>query len=207
MDEQVKHTTREQWLQAAVELARPLFKAHNYDIPPVTVSTGWPSQRGLSDKKKVVGECWDKSASEDKKTAQIFISPLLLEDNSEHGVLSTLVHELVHAVVGNAQGHGTGFKRCALAVGLVGKMTSCGAGPDLLVRFRDWEIELGPYPHQKINPGMSGKKKQTTRMIKCECDCGFIVRASKKALLEIGAPLCPHNKLAMTFDIPDEGDE
>src|SRR5688572_3108510 len=99
-----KYETREEWLVAAVDAMRPLFKAHEYTIPALRVTCGWPSSRALSKKKRCLGECWAKEASTDKKP-QIFISPYLDEAVSDTGVLATLVHEVVHAVVGNKEGH------------------------------------------------------------------------------------------------------
>jgi hypothetical protein len=43
-------------------------------------------------------------------------------------------------------------------------------------------------------------KKQSTRMVKCECpDCGYIVRTTRK-WLEEGAPICPCNKREMRYE-------
>jgi hypothetical protein len=204
MNDVAKHTTREQWLQAAVAVMTPVFEGHGHRVPAVKVSTGWPSSKGLGKKRKCLGECWDKKASDDG-VAQIFVSPLLtVIDDPVYHVLQVLVHEVCHAVVGHAQGHNKVFKKCATDMGLEGKMTATRATPDLMVRFGEWVKELGPYPHSKLNPSLSGVKKQTTRMIKCECACGFIVRASRKALEEVGAPICPHNKESMKFELPDE---
>jgi hypothetical protein len=209
MNEQAKYTTREEWLQAAVKIMTPIFEGHGYKVPAVHVSTGWPSSKGLGKARKVLGECWDKKASDDG-VAQIFISPLLTVcDDPVYHVLHVLVHEMVHAVVGHAQGHNKVFGKCARAMGLEGKLTSTHASPDLMVRFGEWVKELGSYPHSKLNPLLSGKKKQTTRMIKCSCSddgCDFIVRASRKALEEVGSPLCPHNKQPMKFELPDDED-
>lgn len=206
MNEPVKHAIREQWLQAAVTVMTPTFEVHNFKVPAIHVSTGWPSKGGCGTRKRTLGQCWDAKASEDGK-CQIFISPMLLQsDDPCSNVLQVLIHEVCHAVVGCAQGHGKAFKSCATAVGLEGKMTSTHASPDLMARFTEWMKELGPYPHSQLNPKLSGIKKQTTRMIKCECACGFIVRASRKALEETGAPICPHNKESMKFDLPDADD-
>lgn len=214
MSDTAKHTNREEWLQAAVTIMTPVFGGHGYKVPPVHVSTGWPSKQGMGKQKKRIGECWDGKASEDGKH-HIFISPLLtIGEDTCMNVLQVLVHEVCHAVVGISQGHGKSFKKCATLMGLEGKMTATHASADLMVRFGEWVKELGPYPHSKLNPLLSGVKKQTTRMIKCTCTesgCEFIVRASRKALEEIGAPICPHNKLPMKFQLPDgdedEGDE
>lgn len=203
------YQTREEWLAEAVKIMTPLFNEHDYKVPTVRVACGWPSTRGTSAKKRAIGECWGRDAATDK-TSQIFISPWLIDTAAEQGVLSTLVHEVVHAVVGNKEGHNKVFGKCARAVGLAGKLTSTIAGPELLPKLAEWDAQLGEYPHARLDSFKSPVKKQTTRMVKCECsDCGYTLRTSRKWLEDIGAPLCQCNKQTMTFEIPDEldGDE
>lgn len=199
---QTKYKTREQWLEAAVQLMEPLFKKHGYNIPKVRVSCGWPSSRALSAKRRCGGECWAGSSSEDG-LAQIFISPLYKAPTETLGIL---VHEVVHAVVGCAAKHGKVFRKCAVAVGLEGKMTSTVASKSLVEVFQGWiKASLGDYPHAALRPGQRPVKKQTTRMVKCECkECGYSVRTSRKWLDEAGAPLCPCNQEPMHFEIPKE---
>ena len=176
---------------AAVKLMESLFTQHGYFIPKLRVSCGWPSSGGLGQKRKTLGQCWPASAAADK-LPQIFISPWL-EAKSNIGVLPTLVHEVVHAVVGNDQKHNKVFRKCALAVGLEGKMTSTIASPVLMEVIEGWQVrELGPYPHGKLDPRKSPVAKQTTRMIKMECpDCEFVARTSQKWLDMYGPVQCP----------------
>jgi hypothetical protein len=201
--------TREQWLLAAVEALTPIFESASYKVPKVRVSCGWPSSRGTSTKKIAIGECWDKSAASDK-VAQIFISPRLGSEVDPQGVLATLHHEVVHAVVGNKEGHNKVFKKCAVAVGLAGKMTQTHASEELVPKLKAIVAKLGDYPHATLNPAGRPTKKQTTRLVKCECGCGYNVRVTRKWLEEVGAPLCPCNQKPMKYEIPDElggGDE
>jgi len=130
------------------------------------------------------------------------------------GVLPTLVHELAHGALGNDKGHGKEFKKLATALGLEGKMTSTNAGAALVARCADVVKLLGEYPHAQIIPGQgepAGKKKQSVRMMKCECgECGYVARVARKWLL-LGAPICPKHG-AMSFDEAalegyDDGDE
>ena len=45
---------------------------------------------------------------------------------------------------------------------------------------------LGALPHAKLSGQSSGPKKQTTRMLKAECDtCGFTFRATRTWLCEV----------------------
>ncbi len=202
----IKHKTREEWLESAVTLMTPLFKSAGYEVPKVRVACGWPSTRGLSAKKRCLGEAWCKTASSDG-VAQVFISPWLDTPVDPYGVLPVLVHEVVHAVVGNSEGHNKVFGKCARAVGLEGKLTSTVAGDTLLEACEQWTKKLGDYPHCKLNQNKRPVKKQTTRMIKCTCEeCGYVVRTSKKWILEVGAPCCPKHG-AMHHDPIEENDE
>ncbi len=179
----------------------PLFKKQGYNVPKVRVSCGWPSSRALSRKQRCGGECWPNQSSEDG-LCQIFISPLMKKPVD---VLGVLVHEVVHAVVGCKMKHGKLFRKCAVAVGLEGKMTATVAGEELIKQIDTWMKALGEYPHAVIKPNERPEKKQTTRMVKCECkECGYAVRTSRKWLEEAGAPLCPCNTKRMAFEIPDE---
>jgi hypothetical protein len=180
--------TREAYLLAATEKLRTgLFLEHGVNIPEVRVSVGFP---GGGSARKRIGEYWHASAIKDG-IPQIFISPVL---NDAIDALDVLVHELVHACTPGA-GHKKPFKDLGLKVGLVGKPKSMGAGPDLKVRLNAMVSELGPYPHAGIN--LQDRKKQTTRLNKCECQsCGYTVRVTQK-WLEIGAPICPCNGESM----------
>ena len=98
---------------------------------------------------------------------------------------------MVHAAVGNKAGHGAVFKRCALKVGLAGKMRSTTVGPELKPVLETLVATLGAYPHAKLNLGM-GRKKQSTRMVKQCCEgCEYIVRSSQKCIDEHGPVICP----------------
>jgi hypothetical protein len=183
--------TREQWLTNAVVEMEPWFQAKGYKVPAVRVSVGFPYAS-----KRAIGQCWDKSAASDKR-AQLYVSPVIEKEVEPQGVLSILVHEVVHAVVGNENKHNKVFKKCALAVGLTGKMTETVSGEELTTVSHEWMKKLGPYPHVKLNLGKRPTKKQTTRMLKCVCaECGYTVRTSQK-WLDIGVPSCPCNNQPM----------
>jgi hypothetical protein len=196
-----KFETREQWLEAAVRLMVPRFEGKEYEVPGVKVSCGFPSGRALSRKKQAIGECWGKEITVDG-VPQIFVSPII-KDPLE--TLAILTHEVVHAVVGSPAKHGSKFRKCALAVGLEGKMTATHAGDDLKETCVEWIKDLGQYPHAGLKPRARPDKKQTTRMVKCECKkCGYTARVSRKWLDDAGAPLCPCNSTPMSFELPPE---
>jgi hypothetical protein len=187
--------TREEWLNAATKSLRPLFKAAGNDAYPkkLKVSCGWP---GGGSARTRIGECWSETCSS-KGATEIFISPSVAEKVK---VLDILAHELVHAIVGVKEGHGPVFKRLATKLGLAGKMTATVAGPELCKQLKAIAKKLGHYPHAVLT--ISGRKKQTTRMIKCECRaCGYACRTTSKWLESLGAPICPGCDVQMEVPI------
>ena len=175
--------TREEWLQVATDKMRSdLFASNGYELPPVRVSVGFPSNsRGG----KVIGQC-HYSASDGMP--QIFIHPTLEEGTR---ALDVLAHELVHATLGAGLGHKGAFKRCAESIGLTGQMTATTAGDNLKAWLVELIAEIGEYPHAKLD---ASGPKQSTRLLKCEClSCGYIARVSAKWLGELGEPVCPCN--------------
>lgn len=184
------HTTREGWLQNAVEQLRPLFLSKGHVIPVgVMVSCGFPST-GL--RSHHIGQCWSSKTSADARN-QIFISPTL-QDPVE--VLDTLVHELVHAVDDCKHKHGKEFKKIALSLGMVGPMRSAGAGPKLKEQLINMAPGLGVYPHGKLQ--MSHRKVTAKARPKAKCEkCGYQVPMFRK-FLSYGPPICPQDKTEMT---------
>jgi hypothetical protein len=200
----IKHETREGWLLAATALIRPFFVEKGYTVPEVRVSCGWPSHRALSVKGKVIGQAWCKTAASDK-IAQVFITPWLNNPTDAQGILPTLVHELVHVTVGNKEGHNKVFGKCARAVLLEGKLTQTYAGKELLELCSKWNSALGVFPHGKLDSNKRPVKKQSTRLIKCECKkSGYICRTTRAWIEKHGAPISPATKQVMTYEIPDE---
>ncbi len=196
---------REAWLQAAVQKIRPIFLGHNMKVPELQVSVGWPSSGGLGVSKRTIGQCWFGETTKDKKP-QLFISPLLDEVAAPQGVLSTLVHEVCHVIAGPDAKHGPKFVKVMKVIGLTGKPTQTEAGEDLIVRIKAIGKDLGEFPHSKIVPGPNGPKKQTTRLIKCQCvACEYVARTTRVWLLDVGAPICPCNKKPMGYDLGDTG--
>lgn len=198
---------REAWLQEAVSKIRPIFQGFNYKVPEVQVSVGWPSSGGLSTKKRTIGQCFYGATTADGKP-QIYISPLLDEVAAPMGVLATLVHELAHTVAGFDAKHGPHFKKVAYAVGLEGKPTSTNATEDSVERYKQILEDLGAFPHARIVPSDKSPKKQTTRMLKCQCrDCDYVVRTVKTHIEKAGPPICPCNTFPMGVVLPDDADE
>jgi|TARA_R100000700_G_scaffold9211_1_gene13401 hypothetical protein len=184
---------REAWLAEMTDQLRPHFTDQGYTIPDnVRVSCGFPSQSALSRKARRIGECWSNQCSGDE-TFEIFISPTLEDSMRVAGVLA---HELIHATVGLACGHKGPFRKCALAIGLEGKMTATTESEAFKRDVQPMIDALGDYPHATLM-ARSGAKKQSTRLIKCQClDCGYTVRTTRK-YLEFGTPICPLDEIPM----------
>lgn len=175
--------TREAWLQrGAVLITHTVFAAAGIEVPVVKTSCSWP---GGGSARKRIGECWARRMSE-AGANEIFISPVIADPVQ---ALDVLTHELVHASDDCASGHGGEFVRRARKVGLEGKPTATVAGAALRAKLVEIADALGPYPHATLN--LSGRKKQTTRMIKVECgDCDGVFRTTQKWLDEATHGLC-----------------
>jgi hypothetical protein len=164
--------TREQWLNDALALIRERAASVGVTVPAdARVSVGFP---GGGSARKRIGECWTRAQSS-IGVNEMFISPVVREPVE---MLAVLVHEAIHASDDCASGHTGHFRKAATAIGLVGKMTATTAGEELRAWLQDLVDNV--LPMQK--PGalsLSGRKKQSTHMLKFECSaCGCIVRTS-----------------------------
>jgi len=176
---------REEWLTKLMHNLLPLFE----EAKPWS-TTGHKKWRvscsfpGGGTARKRIGECWSEKNSESGYT-EIFISPVLSKkDQVDH----VLVHEMVHASVGVEHGHRAPFAKLARAIGLEGKMTATTAGAELRKRLNAITSKMPAYPHGALS--LSGRKKQSTRLIKLACpDCGYVVRTTNK-WIEQGVPTC-----------------
>lgn len=183
------HTTREAWLTAlmhalAAEVFEPIEPGSTKDIGNWRVSCGWP---GGGARRTAIGQCWSELVSAGKFT-EMFISPVL---GTPAEVDHVLVHEMVHASVGTDAGHKGPFVKLARKLGLIGKPTATTAGDELRAKLDAITATLGPYPHAKMDPKHSGRKPQTTRMLKLECPgCGYVARTTQK-WIDVGLPSCP----------------
>ena len=179
--------TREEYLQKAKdELNERVFKQAGYEIPEVKISCSWAL--GTADKnKKTLGQCVPRSWSK-ANINEIMIMPTV--DDSEQ-VIDTLAHELVHAVDDNKSGHGAGFRKICLAVGLNGssQMRYACAGDELKQTITEIVKDIGLYPHSELQ--IHKRKRQTTRMIKVSCtECNFSYRTSRKNIDMMANTIC-----------------
>ena len=110
--------------------------------------------------------------------------------------MGVLAHELVHATVGNDAGHKKPFEKRATAIGLTGKMTSTDEGEEFVTWANGVIAKIGPIPAGTIDAGF--RKRQTTRLLKCECEgCGYTVRVTRKWVEDAGTPICPTDQQPM----------
>lgn len=213
----MEQDNRESWLNRMAAGMAPLFAALGPPLPGrVRVAIGFTS---AGRKGKAIGECWDNRLSADGHF-EIFIRPDLAHapDAMPAQIAAILAHELVHAAVGIAAGHGKTFKRIALGLGLIGPMRATTPGDAFLVVIAPILDAAGPLPHARLDTGgeTTAPKKQAARMLKCECaTCGYTVRTARKWLETVGAPLCPaeghgamrHDPLDSDEDEPGEDNE
>jgi hypothetical protein len=190
------HPTREAWLNYVAQRMAPIFESLRAPLPPqLRIAIGFTSSGRRS---KNIGECWDNQCSEDRHF-EIFIRPDLSEskDLMPMQVAAILGHELVHAAVGVAAGHGKEFRRVARSLGLIGQMAATTAGPKFEQAMRPILDAAGPLPHGRLQLAVgasshSRRKKQYSRPVKCACrNCGYTVHTTRKWLNLAGAPLCP----------------
>ena len=182
----MKNLNREAWLNLlAAKYLWPLIADNGGEVvDEVRISVGFP--KGSRGGRKSIGQCWDPSASKDKHH-EIFISPILNDEDCAH----VLLHELIHASVGLEAGHKAPFKKLAVAVGLEGKMTATVAGEDLKQDIKGWLNKLPPFPGAPMKDYTGGASKPGSRLLKGCCpSCGYTVRITQK-WVDIATPTCP----------------
>jgi hypothetical protein len=185
--------TREAWLCAAIDrMARSVFPP--FKQPKWRVTCGWP--KGVRGGKHAIGQCWDRSRSDDG-AYEIFVSPEL---DQPVEILHVLAHEMIHAIAGIEAGHQGEFVRLCKAIGLQKPWTATTPNAALSRMLAIFALQLGPYPHARLN---DLHKKQGTRMLKATCpnpDCEvrlnvagnkpYTVRITQQ-WADAGMPSCP----------------
>lgn len=182
------HTTREDWLAAALEEMRPMVQAlAHVSIPDrVRVACALPSNYSRNGN---TGETWASDLSADGHH-EIVVSSTL---SSPVAVFGALLHEAIHTAT--TPTHAKPWVSAAVALGLapVGPASDQWArtaeGPTFADHWTDIIESLGAYPHGALAVGMN-KPKQSTRMLKCYCPtCGWSFRTTPKHIAA-GMPTC-----------------
>jgi hypothetical protein len=179
---------REQWLHTLADRMAPLFAEAGAAVPTtVRIACGFPSVSPLGRRKRRIGECWHPSTSVDKKTIQVFISPVLAKPEE---VAETLLHELVHAVVGAGHGHKGPFVDLCKKLGFTRPWTSTPAKPELKARLNAILAGMEAYPHVAMD-ATKERGSVGSRLRKAACpECGYTIRVTRQ-WLNVGLPTCP----------------
>lgn len=197
-------STREAWLENAIDLLRPRFEEIGYPLPKrvhISVGFGYGARRENS---VIAGQTWKTIASVDGVN-HVFVSPEI-GDTAE--VLAVLVHELIHVALDNEDGHRGRFAEAAVRLGMAGKMTEAVPSDELAFELFAMAASLGEYPHGAIDlqrvtaqvpvgpdgkpaPRVhSGPARQTNRYHKVRCSAdGYTVRIAQK-WIDAGLPSC-----------------
>lgn len=176
------------WLEDALMEVKILFAEHGYDVPPVKVTLGFTS-KGL--RSSTVGECWPRGAST-SDINHIFISPA---NTSSEGIISTLIHECIHAIDNCEHGHGKEFKSIALKVGFKVPMRSTPASDELKQRIAGILGRIGVYGGSTIIAAHQPRLQKPPARAKCP-ECGYTI-SMLKDFLNVGPPMCPRHKIIM----------
>lgn len=147
--------TREEWLHAFTDAARGQFAEAGAPLDAFPIRISI----GFPSKgrrSKVIGECFHSSASADG-AREIFIRPSLQSNVVE--IAHVLTHELIHAALPDGEWH---------------------AWADPILE------ELGHFPGTELRDGIvaGGPKKQGTRLVKLECECGWTCRTTEKHITD-----------------------
>lgn len=189
-------STREDWLNQAVDELRPVFDASGYPLPDnIRVSCGNPSRNARS-ANRAVGE-WHSAKSSSDNTHEIFVSPVVADPFEVFGIL---VHELAHSAT-EGDGHRGRFPKCVRKLHLEGKPTHTKIGARFKHEFGALIESLGEYPHAPLNLGID-RKVQGTRNLRATCpQCGFLIHLTRKWAyvtkpngVEVpNLPICPND--------------
>lgn len=163
---------REYWLRRAAVFLLDHMQRCGLKNVAVRVSCGWPSSGGLGVVKMTVGECFSPKICADG-IPQIFVPPRIAESVE---VLAILLHELIHASVGNQYGYRKEFSQAVRATGLEGPPTATVVGDKLRPLFVEYITQVGAYPHAAIRPVPKEKKGSRLRLYKCLCEPPMKVR-------------------------------
>ncbi len=175
------------WIDKALIEVKALFAEQGYTVPDVEVSLGFTS-KGI--RSSTVGECWSRKAST-SNVNHIFISPA---NTDSMKILSTLIHECIHAIDDCTHGHGKEFKEIALKVGFKVPMRSTPAGEALKESMQAIVGRIGEFSAPRIKAFHEPRLQKPPARAKCLL-CGYTVSMLKK-FLDQGPPLCPvHNRV------------
>lgn len=140
---QIKTTNAEAWLDVASQIICKKYTSIGYNTPKIRVLYGF-STNGFSKKSKKIyrGECLPRSWSKNDENI-IFITP---NTTDEIDVLSTLGHEIAHAIDDCKSLHGKNFKEIMKAFGYLYDEGFEFPSLKLTFEFNSISNELGKFP-------------------------------------------------------------
>jgi hypothetical protein len=134
--------SREDWLLAVVEVARPMFADVGSPLPE-TVRVGI----GRTTRKSYLGECWASQQSDDGHR-EIWIKPYTRDPMS---IIAVLIHELSHAALPFEIKHKKPFVDLARKMFLEGKPTATYGGEPFQEVWKPLLPQFGEYPGGILN--------------------------------------------------------
>lgn len=150
------NSQRVRWLEKAYKILRDELIPNAPAKACVSVS--------VTTSRRAIGQHFDSYRAADGKSF-IAIHPKLF--GSGYEVLKTELHEMVHAALGNAKGHGPEFRSLAKAIGFVAPWTSSTLSADLEKKLKAIGDRLGDPPKaQWLEP-----TSPTPETITVECGC------------------------------------
>lgn len=170
--------TREEYLNQIIKAARPMFRLNGKTLPrKIRAAVSLPQGRS-----KAIGLCWSSQNAEDG-AREIWVSATI---DDPMRVADVMVHELCHAALPDGTKHGPEFVALARAMQLEGKPTSTHGGFEFQKTWKPILRGIGKYPGRKFTASEAAPK-QSTRLIKAECDdCGFVFRTTRKWVEGLG---------------------
>ena len=165
---------REEWLTQASEILKTeLFEPAGHKVPEIRISCGFSP----ISPKKTLGCCFSKKSSK-AGINEIFIAP---SDEKSAEILSTLTHEMYHAVDDCEHGHAKEFIAIARSVHLSGKPKNSTWDDATKEKYAAPIIEkLGEYPHREIVMIQKSRKPRTTYKVVCDVEsCDFVIKTTK----------------------------
>lgn len=133
----------EAWLDTATQILCKKYSSIGYETPKIRVFYGFTTNGFSKNSKKIYrGECLPRSWSKDNENI-IFITP---NTTDEIDVLSTLGHEIAHAIDDCKSLHGKNFKNIMKAFGYLYDGGFEFPSLKLTFEFDSISKELGKFP-------------------------------------------------------------
>jgi len=144
--------TQDKWFRAATKQLLAIIKENEFALKTKTHPRArireWPKPKNIMVQlarwlDNTGGEHWDSAYSIDGELTLIMLN---VSQTNPIELLAVLLHELIHATIGNCWSHKAPFQRLAKGCGLLGPAGSTRPGPALSRRLKEIAMDLGPIP-------------------------------------------------------------